>query len=179
MFKRQARLLLASALSLSALVGASAHAFQSDRIYGAPLRAGQDCALQYGDRTLSGELLIKAGAGQSGSYRLTLRRFNESNDVLINMSGRFEGSSTEETLIGRAYLTSRNLMEARRDEVVVQGRDVYLINGSLEVFDDRGRLTCSTPQVDVIRGNWPASIAPTPARPFAPAPRPGSFGLRF
>ncbi|MBR9825743.1 MAG: hypothetical protein GYB36_08070 [Alphaproteobacteria bacterium] len=180
MFKRKARMRLAAVLiAISALSGTSAQAMQSVSRDGAPLRAGQDCALQYIDRSLAGALYIKAGAGQSGSYRLTINRYNDANDVLISMSGSFTGSATDDTLIARAYLTSRNLMDARRDALVVQGRDVYLINGSLEIFDARGRLTCHTPQVDVIRGNWPASIAPAPPPSARPAPRPRGFGPRF
>ena len=140
---------LVSALALSAIADAQVRQpYQAD---GAPLRPGQDCALQYVDRSLSGALFIKASPGQSGSYRLVVRRHNNANDVLIQMGGWFDGSATEEVVIARAFLTSRNLMEARRGQFVTQGRDVYLIDGALEIYDEDGRLTCSTPQLDVLR----------------------------
>lgn len=171
-FARSALTAALLGLTASAAVLSQPAQAQPEVVYGEPLRDGQACAIQYVDRSLSGALYVKAAAGQSGSYRLRLRRHNDDNDVLLEMSGEFDGSASQEVVIARAFLSSRNIMDARRGQVVTQGRDVYLINGGLEIFDAQGRRTCRTRQVDVLRFETMRPLAPGQVRAPAPMPRP-------
>jgi len=160
----------AAGLALGPVAGAEA---QTGNLQQVGIRDGQNCALQYVDNSLMGLVLIKAAAGQGGSYRLTIRRANDANDVLVQMSGDFNGSPTQETLIGQAQLRSTSIYDIRTGQRVTQGRQVFTINGSLELFDENGRRTCRTRQVDVLR------FGPDVGAPAAPqvAARPASQPL--
>lgn len=139
------------------------------QITGVPLRDGADCGMQYYDRSMTGAMFIKAGPGQSGSYRLTVRRGNDSNDVLLRMAGDFTGHRDRETLIARAYLMSRtaahpsDFIEMHRAQTVRQGREIYRLNGVLQIFDRYGNLTCRTNQVELVQSH--AGIAGPVSRP--------------
>jgi hypothetical protein len=150
-------------------------------VRGIPLDNGAACGLQYYGFYRSGPLLAKAGPGQHGRYRLVIQRRGAGNDVLADLEGRFDSRGRAEAVLAESQL-QRHFLAMHRGPALGGGQiDTRRIVARLDVIDMRGRLTCSTDQVDAIsigamaptyggRGPSPAPVPNAGPAGFRPAP---------
>lgn len=167
-----------SALAIAAAVlSVAAPAASASGPAGIPLRPGTDCGIQVYLSNSAGVVMPKAAGNLSGSYRFHLYQAIPSSDVDIRLGGRFSGSGAP----GDSTILARNLfqlgfvapgafrgMDELRDAEI--GQDAHLV-GSLQVYDRRGRLICSTDQVHIMPHALLTVGRARPAQPTRPGMR--------
>jgi hypothetical protein len=159
-------------------LGATATAAQADGTPGIPLAPGQDCGIHVYLSNSGGVVMPKAAGWMSGSYRFRLYQAIPTSDVDINLSGRFSSSADRSTKLaqsafGLGYVVPggfRGMDELRDAEL---GQDAALF-GSLQVYDQAGRLSCTTNAVtilpiDLVAG-FQRPVVRTAARTYARQP---------
>ncbi|ABI66465.1 hypothetical protein Mmar10_2173 [Maricaulis maris MCS10] len=121
---------------------------------GIDLQPGRDCGIQVYLSNSSGIAIPKADVQLNGSYVFRLYQAIPTSDLNLSLSGRFNSNGARDTPLARSnfvlgYVVPggyRGMDELRDAEL---GQDAMLV-GSLAVYDQAGRLTCSTQQVDIM-----------------------------
>ncbi|WP_203292921.1 hypothetical protein [Maricaulis parjimensis] len=171
--------LTAALVSAGLLAGFAAPA-QAQLPSGIDLHPNADCGIQVYMSNAGGVAMAKADRALSGSYRFTLYQAIPTSQVDINLSGRFSGGGPRDTTLARnpfalGYAVPngyRGMHELRDAEL---GQDAHL-EGSLQVYDDRGRLVCSTRQVSIMPMSLMQAAADPPQRPSPSASRYNQYG---
>ncbi|WP_323762187.1 hypothetical protein [Maricaulis sp.] len=144
----------ASMLALgAAMATALPVAAQAQNRNGIDLQPGRDCGIQVYLSNSAGMAVPKADVALNGSYVFRLYQAIPTSDLNLALSGRFSSDGVRDTALARnnfalGYVVPggyRGMDEIRDAEL---GQDAMLL-GSLQVYDQAGRLTCSTQQVDV------------------------------
>lgn len=172
-FTKPALKLAAAVLGLALVAGtAPAHAQGS----GMALARHEQCAVQVYLSNSSAQVVAKAAAGLSGSYRLVAYQGMPNGATDAGLGGQFSSSGSRDTILtrthlGLGYVVARGFrgMDEIRD--AEYGQDAAL-HVDLAVFDQRGRLICrsQTPAIYPIEMlNGPAV---SPAHYQAPAAAP-------
>ncbi|WP_297732670.1 hypothetical protein [uncultured Maricaulis sp.] len=144
-----------SAIALGAtLVAAWPSAAQAQSRSGIDLHPNRDCGIQVYLSNSAGVAVPKADSRLSGSYVFHLYQAIPTSDLNLRLDGRFSGGGAHDTALARSHFGLgyvvrggyRGMDEIRDAEL---GQDAML-RGSLSVYDQAGRLTCSTQVVDVM-----------------------------
>lgn len=143
----------AVALGAALLAGTSPAAVAANA-NGIPLRAGQNCGIQVYLSNSGGIVMPKASGHMGGSYRFRMYQAIPTSDLDIALNGRFQRSGSGSTTLARnsfslGYVVRGGYrgMDELRDAAL--GEDAALV-GSLQVYDNRGRMTCSTNSLQIL-----------------------------
>lgn len=145
----------ASAVAIgAALISALPSGAEAQSRNGIDLRPGRDCGIQVYLSNSGGIAVPKADARLSGSYVFHLYQAIPTSDLDLRLSGSFSGNGARDTALARnhfalGYVVAggyRGMDELRDAEL---GQDAML-EGSLAVYDNAGRLTCSTHEVNIM-----------------------------
>lgn len=156
-----------SAIALGAtLFAAVPSAAQAQARNGIDLHPSRDCGIQVYLSNSSGVAVPKADVRLSGSYVFRLYQAIPTSDLNLRLDGRFASNGSRDTALARSHFTLgyvvpggyRGMDELRDAEL---GQDAML-RGSLAVYDQAGRLTCSTQQVDIMPMDLLNGVRPAP-----------------
>jgi len=163
-----------TALSLAAGLLAGAAPAASAQT-GPALQSARDCGVHAYVHNSRGVVMPKAGGALRGSYRFHMYETTRGSTLDIRMSGRVDGRGRGDTVLGRAQFEldrpHRHTDWRLGGPQVASLRADPELRASLQVYDDRGRLTCQASHVLILPmeemgRHGVAPVRPGPLSPF-------------